>query len=385
MSESVQTIVNCRAISPGFDLARARVRIEGKHIAAIAEGEVLPAEGEIVDAGGRWLVPGFIDIHTHGANGFDTCDGSGKRVSGMAEAKLREGITTFLPTTLTLAAERLEEVMRGVAEYQADPTHAKAPLVHIEGPFINPKCAGAQNPAFVRNPDVAEIERLNAIAPVGIVSLAVEQPGGVEFVAAMRERGITCSLAHTAATHADFAAAKAAGLKHLTHFCNQMTALHHREIGIVGAGLMDDEILIEMICDKIHLCPDMLKLVWKLKPVDQLMIITDSMSASWLPDGSYDLGGLKVMVKERQARLENGALAGSTALYFEEFRNILDITGLPPSVVIQATSWNQASSLGLEGVGKIESGFLADLALLEPVTSKPETVWVEGERKFGTG
>ena len=291
-------------------------------------------------------------------------------------------MTTFLPTTLTLGAERLEEVMRGVAEYRADMTHAKTPFVHVEGPFINPKCAGAQNPAYVRDPDVAEIDKLRAIAPVGIVSLAVEQHGGPAFVAAMRERGITCSLAHTAATHADFIAAKAAGLKHLTHFCNQMSPLHHREIGCVGAGLMDDDILIEMICDKIHLCPDMLRLVWKLKPVRQLMIITDSMSASWLPDGTYDLGGLTVLVKDRQARLENGALAGSTALYFEEFKNVLDETGLPPSTVIHATSWNQARSLGLEQVGKIETGFIADLALLDPETCRPEQVWVDGVKKW---
>ena len=376
-------LTNCRVVSPDVDLADASVFVRDAKIeSVIPAGQPKPAADETVDGEAGMLVPGFIDIHTHGANGFDVADASGESVRRMAEAKVREGVTTFLPTTLTLPPERLVEVMRGVADYRATSEYAKAPKVHIEGPFINPKCVGAQNPAFVRDPDVAEIDRLNDIAPVGIVSMAVEQPGGVAFIAAMRERGIACSLAHTAATYAQFKAGMEAGLKHLTHFCNQMTPLHHREIGCVGAGLMDDRIRLELICDKIHLSPDMLRLVFKLKPIDQLMVITDSMSASWLPDGIYDLGGLKVIMKDRQARLESGALAGSTVLYYEEFRNVLEETGLPPSQVVKATSWNQAQSLGLKGVGKIEPGYLADLTLLKATDLTPAGVWVEGRRKL---
>lgn len=378
-------ITNARVVSPGLDLDRASIGIAGGKIDSVVANETEVPEGaETYDARGAMLVPGFIDIHTHGANGFDTNAGAEKQVAGMAEAKLREGVTTFFPTTLTLPADQLEDIAAAAAAYGAAPTHAKAPRLHIEGPFINPKCVGAQNPEFVRKPDVAVIDRLREIAPIGIVSVAVEMEGGVDFVAAMKERGIRTSLAHTAATYADFLAAKEAGLNHLTHFCNQMTGLHHREIGCVGAGLLDPDIRIELICDKIHLCPDMLKLVWKLKPVEQLMIITDSMSASWLDDGVYDLGGLEVHVKDRQARLANGALAGSTALYYEEFHNVLEVTGLPASEVVAATSWNQAQSLGLEGVGRIETGFTADLALLDPSDGhRPVAVWVDGERKFG--
>jgi len=380
---STTLIQSCRVVSPDLDLKNASVFIQGEKIVSVhPAGEEKPAADQVFDAGGGMLVPGFIDIHTHGANGADVSDASTDAVRTMAEAKAREGVTTFFPTTLTLPSERLEAVMQGVAGYQASQDFARAPKVHVEGPFINPKCVGAQNPAYVRDPNIAELDRLAAIAPVGIVSVAVEMPGGVEFVAAMRERGVACSLAHTAATHADFVAAKEAGLKHLTHFCNQMTGLHHREIGCVGSGLLDDEIMIEMICDKIHLCPDMLRLVWKLKSVDQLMIITDSMSASWLADGKYDLGGLEVFVKDHAARLENGALAGSTARYFEEFFNILEVTGLPPSEVVKATSWNQAKSLGLADLGRIEPGFLADLALLPAEGGQPTAVWVGGEQKI---
>ncbi len=378
-------ITNARVVSPGLDLDKAAVCIAGGKIESVVAAEAEVPEGaEAYDARGAMLVPGFIDIHTHGANGFDTNAGAKEQVAGMAEAKVREGVTTFFPTTLTLPTDQLEGIVAAAAAYGAAPTHAKAPRLHIEGPFINPKCVGAQNPEFVRKPDVAVIDRLREIAPIGIVSVAVEMEGGVDFVAAMKERGIRTSLAHTAATYADFIAAKEAGLNHLTHFCNQMTGLHHREIGCVGAGLLDPDIRIELICDKIHLCPDMLKLVWTLKPVDQLMIITDSMSASWLDDGVYDLGGLEVHVTDRQARLANGALAGSTALYYEEFHNVLEVTGLPASEVVAATSWNQAQSLGIEGVGRIEVGFTADLALLDPSDGhRPVAVWVDGERKFG--
>ncbi len=375
-------IKNAHVISPDIDLPKACVFVENGKIDKV-EGNCggVPEGAEVFDAEGRMLVPGFLDIHTHGANGADTSNASVDEMRTMAEAKTREGVTTFFPTTLTLPHDDLVRIMQGVAGYQADQDWAKAPKVHIEGPFINPDCTGAQNPAFVRNPDAKELLELNAIAPVGIVSVAIEMPNGVEFVAQMKEQGIACSAAHTAAKFADFTAAKKAGLKHLTHFCNQMTPLHHREIGMVGAGLVDDEIMIEMICDTIHLVPDMIRLVWKLKPVDQLMLITDSMSASWLPEGKYDLGGLDVFVKGGSARLENGALAGSTVRFYECFKNVIEVTGLPAKEVIKATSWNQAKSLGLEGIGKIEPGFCADLALLNPETFRPDAVWVDGVQK----
>ena len=376
-------IKNAHVVSPDVELPAACVFVESGKIIQVVEGSAEIPEGvDVFDAGGRMLVPGFVDIHTHGANGADMSNGTVDEVRKMAEAKAREGVTTFFPTSLTLPHDELLGIMEGVAGYQKSQDWAKAPKVHIEGPYINPDCTGAQNPAFVRDPDAEELLELDAIAPVGIVSVAIEMPNGVEFIGRMKEHGIVCSAAHTAAKFSDFVAAKDAGLQHLTHFCNQMTPLHHREIGMVGAGLIDDDIMIEMICDTIHLVPDMIRLVWKLKPVDQLMLITDSMSASWLPDGKYDLGGLEVFVKEGSARLENGALAGSTVRFYECFKNVLEVTGLPAKDVVKATSWNQARSLGLEGIGKIEQGFRADLALLHPETYQPDAVWVDGVRKF---
>ena len=193
--------------------------------------------------------------------------------------------------------------------------------------------------------------------------------------------GITNSAAHTSATAAQIFEAKLAGLKHLTHFCNAMTPVHHREIGVVGAGMLDDFLKIELICDTIHLCPDMLKLIFKLVPIGRLMLITDSMAASWIGQGEVMLGGLEVIVKDGRAVLKNGgALAGSALRYNEGVRNVAAITGLPLHQIVKATSWNQAQSLGLDGFGRIEPGFFADLVILNDDFSVWKTL-VGGEER----
>jgi N-acetylglucosamine-6-phosphate deacetylase len=277
-------IRNARIISPGTDLPEASLWIQGDRIARIAaSAEDLPKSGEIIDGSGLIAVPGFIDIHTHGAAGASAMDGTGEAIRAMAQAKLREGVTQFLPTTWTAPDEDLVRAMHGIAAYRQRPDAARVPGAHIEGPYLNPKCVGAQNPAFVRPPDAAEIDALRAIAPVRLVSLAVEMDGAIDFVRQCKTWGTVTSLAHTAATYDQFLAAKATGLTHLTHFGNQMTPLHHRAIGIVGAGLLDDNVLVEIIADGIHLSADMLRLIGKLIPTERLLLITDSISASGQP------------------------------------------------------------------------------------------------------
>lgn len=360
-------IKNARVISPGVDLESATVEIVDSKIVAIHSAEAtLPTADKIIDGHNRLLMPGFIDIHSHGAGGADVCDGTLEGIRTIAQCKLKEGITTWLPTTLTLAQETLEDVCRVVAQYMANPEFTKAPGMHIEGPFINPKCCGAQNPAFLQKPNIENLMRMHNIAPALIVSIAPEEDGSVEFIQQATAAGIRCSAAHTAATYADFKKAKAAGLTHMTHFCNQMTALHHREIGLVGAGFLDRDIKMEHICDTIHLCPDMLRILYKLCPIDKLMMITDSMAASWLPDGESSLGGLPVIVEGGAARIKaTGALAGSTLKFNEGIRNVAQITELPLQEIVKATSWNQAQSLGLTDCGKIAPGYAADIVLLD--------------------
>jgi N-acetylglucosamine-6-phosphate deacetylase len=376
-------IANCHVISPDLDVPNASVLVDGDTIAGVfAAGEKAPAADSVFDAAGAMLMPGFIDIHYHGAVGHDNTDGSVEAVERIAEAKLRDGVTTVCPTTLTLPEEQLAASLRAVAEYAANPSFAKVAGVHLEGPYINCQCTGAQNPAYVRPPDIEEVKRLNAICKVAIVTFAVEVEGGIEFAKQLADEGIVASCGHTAATYEQLAAAKAAGLTHLTHFCNQMTKLHHREIGCVGGGLLDDELIIEMICDKIHLSPDMIRLAFKVKPAETIALITDSMSATGLEDGDYSLGGLAVVVKEGAARLKSdGALAGSTLQINRALKNVYEVTGLPLSRLVQTTSLNQATSLGLAGLGKVEAGYTADLALLDS-DFNVTAAFVDGQRKI---
>ena len=360
-------IHNTRIVSPDLEVENGALLLDNDRIAAVIQpGEALPAADTVIDAAGRLAMPGFIDIHAHGADHHDVCDASLDGIRHIAKRKLQEGVTTWLPTTLTQPQARLEEVAAVCAQYFANQEFCKTPGLHVEGPFINQKNAGAQNPQFVRPPNLGELEAIHRIAKTLIVSLAPDVPGALEVIRGAKQLGITSSAAHTSATAAQVFAAKAAGLTHLTHFCNAMTPLHHREIGVVGAGLLDDSLMIELICDTIHLCPDMLKIAFKLVPIERLMMITDSMAASWIGQGETSLGGLPVVVKDGAARLKDGgALAGSALLFNEGVRLIADLIPLPLHQLVKATSWNQARSLGLPDLGKLEPGYFADIVLLD--------------------
>ena len=373
-------IKNCRLVSPDLDLADASILIEAGKIAGIFTASSLPAADRTVDAAGLTAMPGFVDVHCHGRNNFDFCDALVDGVNTIAREKLAEGVTTLLPTTLTLPEADLAATLKSVAAY--DGKGCKFPGVHLEGPFINPKCTGAQNPAFVRKPDVEEVKRLNAIYPVLKVSFAVEEEGGDRLCEELRNLGITPSCVHSAASYGQFKAGYAKGLRNLSHFCNQMTPLHHRDIGLVGAGLLNDGVFIEFICDKLHISPDMIALVFKVKDAGHIQLISDAMRASGMPNGEYTLGGLPVIVQGGAARLkEGGALAGSTLQIMDALRNVAEITSLPLKELVKSTSFAQAQALGLPGIGKLEPGYQADIVLLTREFKVSKTL-VDGEIRY---
>ncbi len=379
-------IKNAHIISPGLDLPGATIVVENGKIKSVGTRPAAEKDADIFDAKNQYVMPGFIDVHTHGALTYDFCDADPQAVFKLAEAKLAEGVTTVLPTTLTVSKKELLVAAKNAKAYaDAGMPYAKVPGIHLEGPYINSKCCGAQNPKYVRKPDVKELKEISKVYPVKMISYAVETEGGAKFAKECVKLGIVPSCGHTGAKLADLMPAYKNGLRHMTHFCNQMTPLHHREIGMVGAGFLIEDLNTEVICDKIHLCPDMLRLIFTRRNLAHVQMITDSLRCSHCKDGyAFEMGGLKVLLKNGEARLvEGGNLAGSTLWMGMGLKNVHDVTGLPLKELVRTTAWNQAIELGMgDYLGKIANGYIADLVMINPRSWKPSAVFVDGQRRI---
>ena len=383
-------ILNAHAVTPGRDLGITSVRIKDGIIAEVG-GEVRASSGDsVIDAEDLLLLPGFVDIHSHGRSGRDFCDATDEAFEVIGRDKLRDGVTGFLATGLTRPEEELAEMCRCVERYKAKGRGATCLGVHLEGPFFNGEMAGAQNPAYLKKPDACFVERLNAISQVKKVSLAPELEGAEECIRALVAKGIVASGGHSAADYDMFERARNAGMTHLTHFCNAMMPIHHLRPTMVTGGLLADDVLAEIITDGVHLSDPMIRLIVKAKGPDKVMIITDAMCAAGCPDGMYTLGGLRVRVADGCARLADvpydpksvvSNVAGSVALFCDCFRRYVRVTGLPLEEAIKAAGYNQCRSLGILDRGEIKVGQIADLVLTD-ANFTPRHTLVAGEVRY---
>ena len=377
-------IRGARVVTPGRDLGVVDVRVENGVIAAVGGPEAAPRPGdEVVSADGLTLLPGFVDIHSHGRGGFDFSDATDEAFDAIGRGKLADGVTSFLATGLTLPEDRLAALCRAVERYKARGVGATCLGVHLEGPFFNSNMAGAQNPAYLREPDADLVLRLHAISPVRIVSLAPELPGTEDCIRALAAAGIVVSGGHSAADYAAFERARSAGMRHLTHFCNAMLPAHHLRPTMVNGGLVADNVLVEIICDGVHLSDPMIRLIAKAKGPDCVMLVTDAMRAAAQPDGLYSLGGLRVRVEHGRATLADvpydpnavvSNVAGSVALFPECLRRWVRLCGFPLHEAIKAAGFNQLRSLGITDRGEIAPRQIADLVLVDADLSLRMTI-----------
>ncbi|MBR1588422.1 MAG: N-acetylglucosamine-6-phosphate deacetylase [Kiritimatiellae bacterium] len=381
-AESV-AIERVHAVTPGRDLGVCGIRLEGGRIAAIGP-DVRPQEGdETLDGAGLTAVPGFVDIHSHGRSGADFCDATDSAFETIGRDKLKDGVTGFLATGLTRPEAELADLCRCAERYKERGEGATCLGVHLEGPFFSREMAGAQNPAYLKDPDPAMVLRLDAISKVLKVSLAPELPGAEECIRALAARGIVSSGGHSAADYDSFQRARAAGMTHLTHFCNAMVPIHHLRPSMVTGGLLADDVFVEIITDGVHLSDPMIGLIARMKGPDRVMLITDAMRAAGCPDGVYSLGGLRVRVADGCARLADvpydpesvvSNVAGSVALFHDCFRRFVRVTGWPLEEAVKATSFNQRVSLGIPGGGELAQGKAADIVLLDAAFAPRVTI-----------
>ena len=331
----------------------------------VSEDEARQLCDEIVDVSGAYVSPGFVDVHTHAYFGKDVSDGEAEGIRIMAEKILRNGITSFCPTTMTVSLEDIQKSLDVCRELKVKSRvwdGAEILGVHAEGPFINPARKGAQNEAHILPPDADFVLKNKDI--IRIMTIAPEMPGMEEFVRTVREAcDVVLSVGHTCADYDQTRAAVSWGVTHSTHTFNAMVGIHHRDPGTVGAVLTSPEVYCELIVDTFHVHPGLFRMLYDLKK-EKLVAVTDTIAAAGLPDGVYSSGGLRVTLKGIECRLDDGTIAGSVLQMNHGVGNVLKYTGLPLHEVINLFSRNPAASVGATEKGTLEPGKDADIILM---------------------
>ncbi|KIL39852.1 N-acetylglucosamine-6-phosphate deacetylase [Gordoniibacillus kamchatkensis] len=367
-------IRNVRLID-GPDPRPGCVLVRGTAIEAVAAGDHAAeyAADREMDGNGHMLLPGMIDVHIHGADGYDMMDGTTRSVEAVSAACARTGCTSFLATSVSSSIEDLMAMISSVSRVVGKEPGARIAGIHIEGPYLNAKRKGMQNEQFLRHPDLEEMSAIvRAAGPlVRMVTLAPELPGGLDMIAFLKERGIIAAVAHSDATYEEAKMAFRTGASHVTHCFNGMRPIHHRDPGLIVAALEERDVSVQAIVDDVHLHPAIVRLLHREKGPDNMVLITDALQAMGLGDGTYSFGGHEVTVSHGVARLADGTLASSTVTMNEALAKAVR-AGIPLRDAAAMATQTPADLLGLTAKGRIAPGADADLVLLN---DRFEVMW----------
>lgn len=352
-------IINAKAYLDGAFVESMRVRIsEGTVQAAGMDLQPDPGE-EVLDLQGDYLLPGFVDVHIHGYKAHDTMEGEAS-IRAMSRDLYDQGVAAFLPTTMSASPAETLQAVTGTRAVMVSPETrgAKVLGVHMEAPFLNSDRAGAQRKRYFCDPAMDRMLAMTGGSLEGIrmITLAPERKGAEEFIRAMKEAGVTVSLGHTAASAELTHQAADWGASQITHTFNAQTPLGHRAPGVPGAALVDDRYYCQLIADGVHLHEDTVRLMTRVKGAAKAVAITDAMEAAGVPEGRYALGGYRVEVKNGEARLMNGTLAGSVLTMRKALENLIHRFGAAPEDAVRMCTQTPAESIGEPLAGRIQPG-----------------------------
>lgn len=367
-------IKNVKIFTEEKNFQEGSIVIQNGIFQAVLPGEMLevaPERQEIIDGAGCYAIPGLLDIHFHGCMGDDFCDGTKEAIQRIAQYEASVGVTAIAPATMTLPVEELERILRVAAEYRKEDGYRGADLIGInmEGPFISPVKKGAQDERNIIpcDPEICERFLEASEGLVKFVGIAPEESEkSLEFIRQMKDK-VNISLAHTNADYDTAKAAFDAGADHAVHLYNAMPPFTHRAPGVVGAAADSEHVMAEIICDGVHIHPSAVRAAFRMMGANRMILISDSMRATGMPDGRYTLGGLEVdVVGNRATLVSDGALAGSATNLMDCMRTAVKEMNIPLGTAVACATVNPAKSIGVyDSYGSISTGKKANVVLLD--------------------
>ncbi len=377
---------NVKIVTPFRIVDNGAIVVSGKQIVNMGKiSDVqIASDVPVYDLKGKTVTPGFIDLLVHGGGGKGFADDSDDSIKTISDFFFAHGTTGMLASLFSKKIDLLKKDVDRIASYSEKHTDSNIWGIHMEGPFINPLIKGAHKIEYLWEPNVAQWNELNASArgSIKIMTIAPELPGNIDVIRAAASQGVVPSIGHTLALYDDIEKAIDNGAAHVTHMFNAMRPFHHREPGIMVAALLRNELKVELIADGIHVDPIVIKLLHNIKGSGGIILVTDAIRASGMPDGDYHFMDQKIIVKNKKAFLENGTLAGSTLTMNEAVKNMVTMVGIPLTDAVRMASLNGAKVLGLEHQkGILAVGKDADLVVMDDEFNVHGTIY-EGKIKY---